>query len=91
MPITPLKNYNPDEIIAIVGNADIRTWADGVMVSIDYITDQYQEVVGTGGEVARSRSNDYRANITLRLMQTGDDNDLLSEIYRADQLGTLTC
>jgi hypothetical protein len=46
-------------------------------IEIEPEADLYDDEAGTDGEVARYKSNDRRATITLRLMKTSPTNDLL--------------
>jgi regulator of RNase E activity RraA len=79
-------SYEPNQIVFIFGGADITEGlADGQFIQIVQPTDFAQTVVGTDGEVVRSRSNDYRAQITLSLLQTSEANDILSAAYNADR------
>lgn len=81
-----LAVYDPENVIVSVGGADIHGWADGSFVSLVQTTDDFSTVVGSDGEVVRSRSNDHRATLTLTLTQTSDSNDVLSAIANADRL-----
>jgi len=78
------REYDSNAVVVSVGGADIEGFASGAIVTIEQLTDDYLEVVGTTGEVVRSRSNDRRATVTIRLMQTSPSNDILSAISNAD-------
>lgn len=64
----------------------MQGFADGNFLEISYVSDQFADVSGTDGEVSRSKSNDLRATVTLRLMQTSPTNDLLSALVNTDLL-----
>jgi hypothetical protein len=49
-------------------------FADDEFLRIEQETDTTTDVAGTDGEVAVSRTNDYRATITILLLQTSDAN-----------------
>lgn len=53
--------------------------------TIEEASDAYTDEVGVDGEVTRSETLDYRATITLTLMQTSATNDLLSAVHNADK------
>lgn len=76
--------YDPDQVILLVGVATIDGFADGSMLTLDQDTDDFVDNIGTTGEVVRSKSNDRRATLTIRLQQTSDSNDILSAINNAD-------
>ncbi len=79
-------DYSPDEVDVLVAGVPITGWADGEFLTIEWTTDRFVSQVGTDGEVTRSRSGDYRATATIRLMQTSDSNDLLSALAASDRL-----
>lgn len=73
------KVYNADEVTIVVGPALIDSGlADGEFLRIEQESDDTEDVAGTDGEVAVSRTNDRRANATILVMQTSDGNDKLS-------------
>lgn len=74
-----LKVYNSDEVSIIVGPVIITSgFADGEFLTIEGEADDTEDVAGTDGEVAVSRTNDRRATAMIKLMQTADANDGLS-------------
>ena len=81
-----VKVYNPDEVSLIVGPVLIASgFADGEFIRIEQESDDSEDVAGTDGEVAVSRTNDRRATITILLLQTADANQglsVLSNLYR---------
>lgn len=82
----PLKEYNPSEIAMSFAGIPISGYADGEFVTIEPQGDDWSDVVGTDGEVTRARTNDRRATVTFKLMQSSTVNDLLSAIRTADLL-----
>jgi hypothetical protein len=79
-----VKVYDPDQISVIFAGVPAEGFADGEMVTIEHTTPRFSSVVGTTGEVVRSKSKDKRATITVKLMQTSNTNDLYSAIAVAD-------
>jgi len=59
-------------------------FADGDFLTISHETDAFTSVVGTDGEVSRSKTNDRRATVEIILMSTSPTNDLFSAIHVAD-------
>ncbi len=82
----PLKEYNPSEIAMSFAGIPIAGYADGEFVVIEAESDDFTDVVGTDGDVARARTNDRRGTVTFKLMQTSDTNALLSALRSADLL-----
>lgn len=74
-----VKVYNSDEVTIAIGPVLITSgFADGEFLRIEDETDDTEDVAGTDGEVAVSRTNDRRATITVMLLQTADANEGLS-------------
>lgn len=80
-----LKNYSPDAISLSLNGIPISGFADGEFIRIEKESDAFADVVGTDGEVSRSRTNDDRATVTVMLMQTSDSNVLLSALHNLDK------
>ena len=76
--------YDPNRVSIILGGIPMQGFADGDFLEITYVSDQFMEVAGTDGEVSRSKSNDNRATVTVRLMQTSKTNALLSALVNTD-------
>jgi hypothetical protein len=80
-----LKIYDADQVTVILASIPIDSgYADGEFLSIEQDTDDFTDVVGTDGEVTRSKTNDRRATITLTLMQSSGGNAVLSALNNLD-------
>lgn len=77
--------YDPDQVILAVGGADIEGLAAGNFITVAQDSDAFNMVVGIRGDVARSKTSNKAAKITVRLMQTSPGNDILSTIHNLDQ------
>lgn len=83
------KVYDADQVSVSVGGIPITGgFADGEFLRIEFEGDAFSDVVGTDGEVTRSKTNDRRATATLLLMQTADANNLLAALAQADRIGS---
>jgi hypothetical protein len=80
-----LHHYDPDQVSVSLGGIPITGWADGEFVTIERESDAFSDVVGTDGEVTRSKTNDDRATIVFKLMQSSSSNILLSALYNLDK------
>lgn len=78
------KVYDADQVDIALGNIILKGYADGEFIRIEMESDAFSDVVGTDGEVSRSKTNDRRATITFSLMQTSESNLLLSALINAD-------
>lgn len=78
------KVYDPEQISIALGNIILGGYADGEFIRIEPETAAFADVVGTDGEVSRSKSADRRASVTFSLMQTSSSNLLLSALVNAD-------
>lgn len=81
------KVYDADQVrISIAGIPITGGFADGEFVRIERETEAFTDVVGTDGEVTRSKTKDNRATVTILLMQTASANGLLSALHNIDKL-----
>jgi hypothetical protein len=81
-----MREYDPNEVIVSVGGSDIEGFAPGSFVKIAMDSDAFNMVVGSRGDVARSKTSNRTGKITISLMQTSPSNDLLSTIHNLDLL-----
>lgn len=81
-----LKIYDADQVTCIgVGVPIDSGYADGEFIKIEMADDAFKTKVGTDGEITRSKSNNFLAKVTIRLMQTSDANALLSAVHELDK------
>jgi len=77
--------YDANEVQISFAGVPVTGFADGDFLTITHASDAFASVVGTDGNVARSRTSDRRADIEIRLMSTSPTNALLSAIATVDQ------
>lgn len=81
-----LKIYDADQVTLIVCDIPIDSgYADGEFVRVEQDSDDFTDVVGTDGEVTRSKTNDHRATVTVILMQSATGNAVLSALNNVDK------
>ena len=80
-----LHIYDATEVTASFSGVLMQGFGDGEFVKIEMTSDAFTSVVGTDGEVTRSKSSDGRAKITVTLMQSSETNDKLSALYNLDR------
>jgi structural protein KPP10_ORF10 len=80
-----LALYDADQVTVSINGIPISGYADGEFLSIEPEADNFSDVVGSDGEVARSKTNDRRATVTLTLLQTSASNALLSALANLDK------
>lgn len=85
MPAGAFYAYDAASVFVSVAGIPISGWADGEFLNVVLDTDTFEDVVGSDGEVTRSKSNDGRATATLRLMQSSPSNALLMAAHIADK------
>lgn len=81
----PLREWNVNECtVSFAGVMFPGGGADGEILTIEMEGDDYGDVAGSDGEVARFRTNDRRATATLKLMQTSQMVPQLMAVSNAD-------
>ena len=76
--------YDSNEVTIAVGGIPVEGFADGQFLSITRNADLFSTVVGTSGEIARSKANDNAAIIESRLLQTSPSNRTFTTLFQAD-------
>lgn len=79
------RTYDPDQIFCSLAGIPISGYADGEFIRVERESPSFEDVVGTDGEVTRSKTNDERATITIKLMQSSPVNALLSALHVSDK------
>lgn len=83
---TDMKIYDANEVSIVIAGIPIDSgFADGEFIRIEQDSDDFTDVVGTDGEVTRSKTNDRRATVTLLLMQSSGGNAVLSALNLLDK------
>lgn len=81
-----VKIYDANEVSLVVAGLIIDSgYADGEFVKFEQDSDDFSDVVGTDGEVTRSKTNDRRFTATVTLMQTSDGNSKLTALNNLDR------
>lgn len=76
-----LKRYDAAQVTMVFMGILIDSgFADGEFLTIEQDAPDYEKVVGTDGEVSRSRTNNRAAKIELKLAQTSDGNGFLGAL-----------
>lgn len=76
--------YDSNQVQVAFAGVPVQGYADGDFLTINHEADAFSDVVGTDGQVSRSKTNDRRATVEIILMSTSPTNDLFSAIYKAD-------
>lgn len=80
-----LKIYDSKEVTVVVAGIPINSgYADGEFIKIEQSDQDFNVVVGTDGEVTRSKTNNRHAKISIILMQSSDGNNLLTALNTLD-------
>ena len=81
-----LKIYDSNQVtIVAMGIPIIGGFDDGEFLTIEQESDDFDAVVGTDGQVTRSKTNNNMATITIKLMQSSDCNSALSALLNLDK------
>ncbi len=81
------KIYDSNQVALVFMGIPINSgYADGEFLTIEQESQDFNVVVGTDGEVTRSKSNNRHAVIKLKLMQSSDGNAALSALNNIDML-----
>lgn len=79
-------NYSFTNVNVIFGILEIQGFAEGDdVVNINFDTEQFTDVAGAKGDVTRTQTNDNRATVVVKLLQTSDSYKELMALYNIDR------
>ena len=83
-----IKTYDVTKLSVSFGGVRLGGFIDGEAVTIAPNNDEFTDVQGTDGEIARSYQGDSRRTVTIRLLGTSESNDVLNSaaVRRASAL-----
>ena len=79
-------NYSFTNVNVIFGILEIQGFAEGDdVVNINFDTEQFTDVAGAKGDVTRTQTNDNRATVTVKVLQTSTSYKELMALYNLDR------
>jgi len=81
-----IKQYDPAKVAIILGGHIVTGFADGSFVTVTRTNDQWNHKSGSDGEEMRSKTNDFRGEMTLTLMQSSSSNTFIQALKTADDI-----
>lgn len=82
------RTYDPKQVAFSYKGYTLSGYADGTFIEVEFDEDSFTKYIGASGEGARSRNANRAGKITVHLMSTSPDNDVLSAFEAADRLGS---
>lgn len=79
------KFYDPDKVVIYFAGITVQGYADGSFVEVARLSPAFKDEIGTDGEVARSKTNDRRLKVTVKLIQTSSTNSAFSSLLTVDE------
>lgn len=73
----------PREISAIIGVLPIKGWSDDVFIAFRQLGQSINDSQGASGEAGIVLTHDTRFEVDINLLQTSNDNFLLSVLHQA--------
>ena len=80
-----IKTYDPKANVITLGPLILQGFAENKFLSAKRVTATFSTQVGASGEVARSKSNDRRGQVTLTTIASSITNDALSALAILDE------
>ena len=79
-------NYSFTNVNVIFGILEVQGFAEGDdVVNIVFDTEQFTDTAGAKGDVTRTQTNDNRATVTVKLLQTSQSYKDLMNLYNIDR------
>lgn len=80
-----LSIYDLDQVTIAIGPILCDGFQDGEAFTLEPATETFTMVVGADGKVARSKTLNRTAKLTLNLLQTSATNDQLAVLHNGDR------
>lgn len=80
------RTYDPGEHLCSFLAVPLSAWGTDTFIMASRAEDAFSMTVGAGGEVARNRNRNRTGSVTVTLLASSPENDLLSAIAVADEL-----
>jgi len=80
-----LGTYDFNDVILVVGVKRIEGFEDGTEITAERDEDSFTKKVGVGGNVTRSKSNNFAGFIEFTLQHLSKDNAFLEALMLADE------
>jgi hypothetical protein len=80
------KTYSPRRVTFSFKGLNISAFAEGTFIKVSRNEDGFTTQVGSNGDVTRTKNLNRTGKITITLVATSLDNDLLAAMYIADEL-----
>lgn len=81
-----LGTFNPSDLVLSFNNFVITDYADGSFVEIIPNSKPFRQARGIRGKHTRVHNRDKSGTIVFRLMQTSDQNEVLSKLSLEDDI-----
>lgn len=81
-----LRTYDPRNVLASLGEVSLTGFADGTYIVVERTSEAFTKIVGAGGDVVRTRNRDRSGTVTVTLLASAPENDLLAGIAAEDEL-----
>lgn len=80
----PFKQFDPKKVSVSIGGVPCRAFADGTMVTVEYLVDKRSLHVGADGNGRLIKTADGSCTVTVRLASYSATNAALLALDKAD-------
>lgn len=84
------RTYNPRRVTFSFKGLNISAFAEGTFIKVERNEDGFTTQVGSNGDVTRSKNLNLTGKVTITLVGSSSDNDLLAALYIADEKAIAT-
>jgi hypothetical protein len=84
--MSKLHTYSPEDVSVSIAGAVLSGYSEGTFVVVSREEDAYSKVVGSDGDVTRSKNANKSGTIALTLKASSPSNDILSGLATKDEL-----
>jgi hypothetical protein len=84
--MSKIYTYSPEDVSVTVNGAVISGFSDGTCINAEREEDAFTKVVGSDGQVTRSKNPNKSGTIALTLKGSSASNDVLSALASLDEI-----
>lgn len=81
-----LATFSPSDVVMTINDYQLSDFAEDSFIEINQNSQRFRQVRGIRGKHSRIHTRDRSGTVTFRIMQTSNQNNILSQIANDDDI-----
>ncbi len=81
-----VATYSPEDVSVSVNGVGLSGYSEGTFITVEREEDSYTKIVGSDGQVTRSKNANRSGSVTLTLKASSASNDVISALSIKDEI-----